>query len=454
LAENETMKLTRSLGGWYLFAMATAAIIGPWLVMMQWWISLTGPSIALSFVITGLMCVPIGLVYGEMTAMLPFVGGPFVFIQNAFGKEASYWASWSLLLSYTTVLSFQLMALLWIIQYLWLPTMTISQMMIIAAIFAICFAILNSRELIISATAQFIMFIVLVVVAFTIMGMFITHSTFSTAHLSPFFQTGISGFFTATALMVTMFFGFEIIPQFAEEAKYPAKKQWRLIVGSVLFCIVLYAGLCIVNSGMMPFEQLIETEMVSATIAGSLYGSWAMYAIALANFFALATCLNGFWLAATRLLYSMGKARILPRQFGNLNKQHVPSTANWAILAVALFFISICGTSWLEYLFTLMAIGVTITYTVSSLSFIKLRSKYPNWKRPWKVPGGVATGVLAVICGIAMFYYTIKYFDNMLWKMFAVYYFLGLIVWLFLRYERSRYPEDYVISVPTGTEEK
>jgi amino acid transporter len=106
------MRLQKSLGSWYLFAMATAAVIGPWLVMMQWWISLTGASIALSFLVVGLMCIPIGLVYGEMTAMLPFVGGPFVFIQNAFGKEASFWTSWALLLSYTTVLSFQLMALM------------------------------------------------------------------------------------------------------------------------------------------------------------------------------------------------------------------------------------------------------------------------------------------------------------------------------------------------------
>ncbi|MHC1604935.1 MAG: APC family permease [Candidatus Methanofastidiosia archaeon] len=448
------MKLTRSLSSWYLFAMATGAIIGPWLVMMQWWISLTGPSIALSFVVVGLMCVPIGLVYGEMTAMLPFVGGPFVFIQNAFGKETSYWASWSLLLSYTTVLSFQLMSLLAIIQYLWLPAMTLAQMMTIAAIIAISFAIMNSRELIISATAQFIMFIVLVVVAFTIMALFVAHPTFSTAHWHPFFQTGTGGFFTATALMVTMFFGFEIIPQFAEEAKYPVKNHWKLLVGSVLFCMVLYGGLCIVNCGMMPFDQIIETEMVSATIAGALYGRGAQYAIALANFFALATCLNGFWLASSRLLYSMGRARILPRQFDRLNKHHVPSTANWTILAVVLFFIAISGTDWLPYLFTLMAIGVSITYTVSSLSFIHLRNKYPNWKRPWKVPGGVATGVLAVVCGLLMCYYTVKYFDSMLWKMFIIYYIIGFVVWLFLRYERSRYPEEYVINVPTGTEEK
>jgi len=184
------MKLNRVLGSWYLFAMATAAIIGPWLVMMQWWISLTGPSIALAFTIVGLMCIPIGLVYGEMTAMLPFVGGPFVFIQNAFGKEAAFWTSWSLLLSYTTVLAFQLMCLMDIVKYLWWPEMGLYTMMLIAAALAIIFAILNSRELIISATAQFIMFIVLVAIAITIVVLFVADPSFNTANWHPFFPLG------------------------------------------------------------------------------------------------------------------------------------------------------------------------------------------------------------------------------------------------------------------------
>lgn len=356
------------------------------------------------------------------------------------------------MLSYTTVLSFQLMAVMDIIKYLWWPEMGLYTMMLIAAAMAILFAILNSRELIISATAQFIMFIVLVVIALTIVGLFIADPSFNTANWTPFFPLGRSAFYTATALMVTMFFGFEIIPQFAEEAAYPVEKHWRLLVGSVLFCIAFYGGLCLVNSAMLPFDEILNTPMVSATIAGALYGDWARYAIAIANFCALATCLNGFWLAGSRLIYSMGRARILPRTFASINKAKVPHTANWSILFITLFFIALSGTDWLAYLFTLMAIGVSITYTMSSLSYLKLKSAYPKWKRPWKCPGGSVTGVIAVLCGLAMCYYTFKYFDTTLWELFVLYYAIGGAVWLFLRYERNKYPEDYIINVPSGEE--
>jgi amino acid transporter len=449
---NEEKKLRKVMGGMSMFAMAAGSIIGPWLVMMQWWLSLSGPSIALAFVLTGLLCIPIGLVYGEMTSMLPNVGGPFVFIYNAFGKQAAFWGAWSLMLAYSTVIAFQLYAIGGLISYLWWPDMPHSALVVICLFLCLGFYFMNSRALSLSANAQIVMFFVLVIIGVGTMIAFITHPTFSTANWTPFFQTGKSGFLTATALMVTMYFGFELIPQFAEESKYPVKKLWVPLVGSIIFCILFYSGLCIVNSGMMPFDGLKDMEMTSATLLKTHFGVGAQYAMAIATLLACLTCLNGFWLGSARLMYSMGKARILPRWFSGLNKFDVPSHSNFAILFIVIIFIGLSGTRWLESLFTLMAIGVSICYLLSSLSFIRLRNKHPEWQRPWMAPGGIAMGVLAVICSAVMAFYTFKYFDFTLWMLFVIYFVvLGGPVWLYLRHRRKQSPEIYVINVPTGT---
>ena len=84
---------------WYLLAMAVGAMIGPWVVMMQWWLQLSGPSIALAFTVLGIMCIPIALVYGEMTCHDPFTGGPFQYTHTAFGKHVAFWSTWMLLLA-------------------------------------------------------------------------------------------------------------------------------------------------------------------------------------------------------------------------------------------------------------------------------------------------------------------------------------------------------------------
>ena len=55
MAELTTVK---SFHPMYLLLLAIAAMIGAWVVMMQWWISLSGPSMALAFTLLGIMCIP------------------------------------------------------------------------------------------------------------------------------------------------------------------------------------------------------------------------------------------------------------------------------------------------------------------------------------------------------------------------------------------------------------
>jgi len=420
--------LKRSMGPIYLFAMAAATIIGPWLVMTNWWISLTGASIALAFVLVGLMCIPIGLVYGELTSMFPQVGGSYVYTEKAFGKEASYWTSWALMLSYTAVLAFQLMALMDIIRFLWWPEMTIEVMMILAAIVAFINYLLNTREVNIGAGVQFVLFLILAVVGFGYSLLFFTSPSFSTSNWEPFFQTGADGFLTATALMVTMFFGFEVIPQFAEESKYPLKKMWKIITAAILFAATFYGIICLAEAGMGPFAEIIETPMLGAQLALDNYGSWLMYLIALANVAALLTCLIGFWMGSSRLLMAMGRQGVLPRTFASLNKNGVPKTANLVILLVVMVLILMTGTKWLTSLFTLIAAGVGITYTFVVLAFFKLRKTDITVERPYKLHGGLPMGVLALICGLLISYFTFSYFSLDIWILFGIYYVLVAVI--------------------------
>ncbi len=414
--------LKRSMGPVYLFAMAAATIIGPWLVMTNWWISLTGASIALAFVVVGLMCIPIGLIYGELTGMFPQVGGSYVYTEKAFGKEVSYWSSWALMLSYTAVLAFQLMALMDIIRFLWWPDMTIEVMMLIASGVAISNFVLNTREVNIGAGVQFVLFLILAVVGFGYSLLFFTNGNFSTSNWEPFFQTGTSGFLTATALMVTMFFGFEVIPQFAEEANYPAKKHWKLMTGAIAFAMAFYGIICLAEAGMGPFNGIIDTPMLGAQLAADNYGSWLMYLIALANVAALATCLIGFWMGGSRMLLAMGRDKILPKTFASINKHGVPKTANLIILIIVLMFILLSGTAWLASLFTLMAVGVGITYSCVALAHVKFKAKNPDMIRPYKAPGGIIMGIIALICGVLITYFTVAYFTTEVWILFVVYF--------------------------------
>jgi len=436
--------LSRSIGPLKLFVLGTASIVGPWLVMTNWWISLTGASIALAFTVLGLMCIPIGLLYGELTAMFPQTGGSFIYIKKAFSKETTFWLSWALMLSYTTVLAFQLRAMMSIIEYMWWPDMTLIAAIAVAAVLATLVFIVNTRNVSIGTTVQLVLFATLAIVGFTYSIMFFVSPQFSTSNWEPFFQMGPNGFLTAVALMVTMFFGFEVIPQMAEETNYPAKKHWKLMVGAIAFVMLFDGAITLSESGMVPFDIAINTPMLGAEMALGAYGPWLQYAIVIANFAALSACLVGFWMGGSRILYAMGKSGALPQVFARTNKNQVPSVANWFVYGVVLMFILLSGTSWLASLFTLMAVGVGLTYLGVSSSFIKLRVKRKDLERPWKVPGGVVTGVLGLIAAGIITYFTFAYFTTEVWILFFVYFAIVGVVRVTLGYDQKRHPEKYI----------
>jgi amino acid transporter len=440
---SDSASLNRTMGPLKLFVLGAASIVGPWLVMTNWWISLTGASIALAFAVLGLLCIPIGLVYGELTAMFPKTGGSYVYVGKAFGKEATYWVAWALMLSYTTVLAFQLRALMNIVQYLWWPDMPITLLMIVAIIIAAIVFLINTRNVSIGSAVQVGLFLMLAVIGFGYSILFFISPQYDTANLEPIFQEGMNGFFTAIALMVTMFFGFEVIPQFAEEAKYPAKKQWKLIVGAILFVMLFDGCITLAEAGMMPFGDAINTSMLGAEIAKGAYGSWLQYSIVLANVAALCGCLVGFWMGGSRMLYAMGLDGGLPSIFAKVNKNKVPKTANIFIFAVVIMFILLSGTAWLASLFTLMAVGVGMTYLAVSFSFIKLRIKNKDIPRPWKLPAGMLVGVLAIIGSAFIAYFTFKYFTWDVWVLFAIYFGLVGGVRVYLAYDSRKHPERY-----------
>ena len=118
------------------------------------------------------------------------------------------------------------------------------------------------------------------------------------------------------------------------------------------------------------------------------FGTWFKYIVAGVALLAIVTTLNGFWLASARILYSMGKARILPAWFDNLNKKDVPSHATWVILGVCIFFMVASGTNWLPALLALMATGLASRTRHRAVPSSSCAGNTRNGQRPWKLPVG------------------------------------------------------------------
>ena len=79
-----------------------------------------------------------------------------------------------------------------------------------------------------------------------------------------------------------------------------------------------------------------------------------------------------------------------------------------------------------------------------------MRSKHPEWVRPFKLPVGYLIGVLAVLVSFGIFYYSAKYLTRLMWEVFAIYCVVGAVIWIIMLVQASREPDEYNVPAEQG----
>ena len=120
----------------------------------------------------------------------------------------------------------------------------------------------------------------------------------------------------------------------------------------------------------------------------------------LAAFFGLITSFNGFFIAATRVLFASGRGGLLPEWFGDVNeKYHTPKNA---ILFVGLITLigPFIGRSSLLPIVNVASFAFISGWFITCLSSVKLRKAAPGMKRPYRVKKMIILYLGIVIAGI------------------------------------------------------
>ena len=427
----------------FIWTMASATILGPWLVMANWWFSLTGPSLSLAFLITMFLMIPVALVYSELTSMMPYAGGSYNFIGHAFGPMISFIFMWGQTISYYAVATFNILATIWILQYMGIVPPSQEALIIAGLGFATFYAVLNWFRVELSAAVQFGLFWLLFITGMIWNGLdLFTKPTFSMAYFADYFPFGIEGFMVATGVMVTMYFGFEMVAHMSEEAKYPSKKNWIPVVGSVLTAATVYIVTLTAMAGSAPLEWLIGTDNMPAEIIYLVNGNvpWATigwWGIVFGGIACALTCVDGFWLGLSRLFYSLGQANLFPKIFAKLNKFSIPGVASMTVFIGLIPLIIFSGSEWIATLFVMMGITIALVYFGATASFIVLRVKHPEWKRPFKAPLGIVMGILGLIGSGFCFYWSAVAMTPEGWYLTIGYMIVGIVVYFLMYYYRK-----------------
>jgi APA family basic amino acid/polyamine antiporter len=446
----QVKRLKPKIGKYAMLSMAVGIIVGPWMPQMPFWFSLSGPSISLAFVVIMILVIPIILVYGELTAMLPFAGGEYNFARNAFGFTPAWIVGWFLILLYLIATAIMGPATARMVEAFFMLQDSPKGTIVIAGIaFLFLFSVLNTFSISIASRVQLIMVLGMVLVGIATFFWFFGSGHWGVENLTPFFPTGIEGFAVAVGIMVAMVIGFDCIPQMAEEASYPRRDMVWIMLGAVFISEILFALICFANAGMKPTGWITQQLVVSPEIARALGGNFAAGIMNIAGLLATLTCLNGFMIAASRVVFAMGRANVLPHACSRTNRYDSPYIAVWSVFVVCSLMIVIGGESWLETLFVAAAFATGIVYTLTCVCSIVLRRKHPDWQRPFRMPGGQIMGVLGTVVSICIMVAVAFGMPGKSWVLFLVWIVLGMAFYSWISYKRktdAAYRQDIVFT--------
>jgi APA family basic amino acid/polyamine antiporter len=125
-------------------------------------------------------------------------------------------------------------------------------------------------------------------------------------------QFGIGGVLTATAVVFFAYSGFESVANMSEESKNPARDMPRGLLGSLFLCMALYVGVCIVITGMVPYDQIDEGAPIAAAFSQVGIG-WAGVLISIAAVCGLTSVILVDMVGMGRIGFAMGRDGLLPR---------------------------------------------------------------------------------------------------------------------------------------------
>ena len=471
-------QLKQALRPSQFFTLSFGLIIGiAWIVMLGQWLLAAGPLGAiLGFIGGGAVMMLIALCYAEIGTMLPVDGGEMAYAYEIFGIGGAYLVGWFLALAYVGIAAFEAISAGWLLGII-IPELrgpvlyTVGSESVrlgpvaIGVAGMICIAALNYLGIQFAAALQDIFTygkIALAVVFFSaaiVVG--------KVAHARPLFQETASGgiawngVFSVLATAPFWYGGFNAIPQVIEEktGRTMLHTVGRVMLLSITVAIVFYCVVIAAASMAAPWRELAHQEMATVAAFRIAFVSpvWANLVL-IAGFCGILTAWNAVFIAASRVIFSLGRARIISPIFATVHPVlRSPSVAVLFVGALGLFAVFL-GRTAISPIANLGSSCFAFAYLITSFGMLRLRLTRPGAPRPYRAPGGVFTAAIASVGSFFMLvislyqpYASAKGSLPLEWKLLGAWAVLGAASWFSAHRVRSQISEADRRRVLTGS---
>lgn len=329
------------------FTLGWGTMVGVgWLVVMDDWL-LRGGTLGgvLGFAIGGALLLPIGYVYGQLVSAMPDAAGEVAYTAKVFPRSISFATGWMMMLAYFIVCPWEAVAVGKIAGYIF-PALDSVELyriagrpvylphVVIGLGLTALLTLLNYRGIRLSATFQNW-------TAFGTLGLFVIFVACGVSKGSPqnfpplFTHSGFVSVLLVIQIVPYYMTGFESVVKGAEEASPEFrsggffKAIWIAIVVGILFYTIVIAAVGYVA----PWRELTGEKFMTAVAFEHALGSrWIVSVILAAALLSLLKVFNGNLVAATRLLFAMGRRGLLDARVATVHP--INQTPSFAVVSV------------------------------------------------------------------------------------------------------------------------
>ena len=479
----EQAELKRRLSPMHVWALAFGCVIG--------WGSFINPGkkflpnsgvagTAIAMVLGALVMIVIAYSYAYMVPKYPKAGGEFTFTKNCFGKNLAYVCGWFLVAAYLTNVPMNSTAIGLIVDGLDGPLdilkfgfhYTVAGFdiyageMFFAMAILVLFGILNIIGV---EKAGFVQTILSSLLVLSVMVLAITALTSAkttlantepiwgfdkakaiadgatTAGIDAYAHKGSAGIMSAIlatfAIAPWAYVGFDTIPQAAEEFKFSYKKVTFILIIAIVFgCFVYTSNNTVAAAALQNWpDRVMAGEWVLLVAAEELLGTFGKVLIGVAVSCAVLSGIMGFYLASSRLMYSMSRDGYLPEWFGKVDpKFHTPKNAMIFCILISLSG-PILGREALGWFVDMSAIGASIGYFFTCASTLITMRKFGDgsgFLKTMAVIGTVFSVIFMILQLIPIPGLSGVHFGKESYLMLIVWIVIGLVFYL---KERNRF---------------
>jgi APA family basic amino acid/polyamine antiporter len=331
------------------FTLGWGTMVGVgWLVVMDDWLLRGGAMGALlGFAIGGALLFPIGWVYGRLVAAMPDAAGEIAYTAAAFSRPVSFSTGWMMMLAYFIVCPWEAVAVGRIAGYIF-PSFDSFELyriagrpvylphLVIGLGLTALLTTLNYRGIRLSATFQNW-------TAFGTLTLFVVFVALGASKGSPrnfpplFTHAPLVSFLLVLQIVPYFMTGFESVGKAAEESSPEFREHeflkaiWMAILVGILFYTIVIAAVAFVA----PWRELTGEKFMTAVAFQRAVGSrWIVNVILAAALLSLFKCFNGNFVAASRLLFALGRRGLVDARAGLIHPEH--QTPSVAVLCVGL----------------------------------------------------------------------------------------------------------------------